>query len=103
MVKKRSLRKLVDDTDSVRLKDGSVGLLKEEVWVDETNEIVKYSLAYINHAVCTEDNGRVLGYDDVHGHQERHRMGKVETVLFTTYEDCVRSFLDEVRRLREQT
>ena len=102
-VKKRKLRKVVDDTDAVRSRTGSVGLLKEEVWVDEANRVMKYSLAYINHAVCREDNGRVLGYDNAHGHHERHWMGTAEQVPFTTYEDCVRSFLDEVRELREQT
>ena len=102
-MKKHRLRKVVDDTDAIRSKTGSVGLLKEEVWVGETNQVVKYSLAYIHHAVCSEDNGRVLGYDNAHGHHERHWMGTVERVPFTTYEDCVRSFLDEVRKLREQT
>lgn len=94
---------MVDETDAVRSRSGSLGLLKEEVWVDEANAIVKYSLAYINHALCSADNGRVLGYDNAHGRHEGHRMGKVELVPFTTYQDCVRSFLDEVRRLREQT
>ena len=47
---KRNLRKIVNDTDSVRTKAGSMGVLKEGVWIDEKNEVVKYSLAYICHA-----------------------------------------------------
>lgn len=80
-----------------------MGILKEEVWVNEENEVVKYSLAYINHAICSEDNGRVLGYDNAHGEHERHQMGKVEVVPFTTYRACVGLFLAEVRDWRERT
>ena len=100
---RRSLRKIVDDTDAVRSRSGTVGLLKEEVWVNEANEVVKYSLAYIHHAICGEDHGRVLGYDNAHGVHERHWIGKVEAVPFTRYEECVRLFLNEVASLREQT
>ena len=81
----------------------SVGILKEEVWIDERNEIVKYSLAYIHHSICSVDNGRVLGYDNAHGRHDRHRLGQVEAVPFTTYQACVQSFLEEVRIWRERT
>ena len=32
------------------------------------------------------DNGRVLGYDNNHGHHHRHFMGQVEAVEFESYE-----------------
>ncbi len=80
-----------------------MGVLKEEVWVNEKNEVVKYSLAYICHAVSAVDNGRVLGYDNAHGVHERHRMGMIESVLFTSYDLLLESFLKEVREWRERT
>lgn len=74
-------------------------MLKEEVWQDLKGQLVKYSLAYINPALCTVDNGRVLGYDNKHGHHHRHFMGTEEPVQFRGYEALVARFYEEVRGL----
>lgn len=73
--------------------------LKEEVWQTEGGEVLKYSLAYINHAVCALDNGRVLGYDNSHDQHHRHFMGAVEPVKFESYESLSARFHEEVREL----
>ena len=97
------IRKVVDDTDSVRSASGLPGTLREEVWCNSRNEVVRYNLAYINHHVFAQDNGRVLGYDNAHGVHERHESGAVQTAEFTTYEDRLREFLEEVRAWRQRT
>jgi predicted transcriptional regulator len=61
--------------------------------------VVKYSLAYINPAVCAADNGRVLGYDNSHDHHHRRFMGKQERLKFPGYEVLATRFYDEVRDL----
>jgi len=48
--------------------------------------VTRYNLAYINHALSSKDNGRVLGFDNAHGFHHRHFMGAVEPVTFTSYE-----------------
>jgi hypothetical protein len=65
-------RKAVDDSDQVRCKSGSYGVIREEVYVDDYEAVVKYNLAFIHFGLCQQDNGRVLGYDNAHGHHERH-------------------------------
>ncbi len=61
--------------------------------------MVKYSLAYINLRTCGVDNGRVLGYDNSHGHHHRHSMGEVEEIDFPGYEALVDRFQKEVEDL----
>jgi len=73
-------------------------VLKEEVWF-EGNEVVKYSLAYINLRVCGLDNGRVLGYDNTHEYHHRHFMGKVAKIEFHGYEALVARFERELHAL----
>jgi len=72
--------------------------LKEEAWY-EGNMLVRYSLAYINARICPADNGRVLGYDNAHGHSHRHSMGKTESVKFPGYVALVNRFQKEVEAL----
>ena len=38
--------------------------------------VTRYNLAYINHATCHVDNGRVLGFDNAHELHHKHYMGK---------------------------
>jgi hypothetical protein len=96
---KRSGRfeKRVDETLYLTKRKGG-GILKEEVWY-EGEQVVKYSLAYINRKLCAVDNGRVLGYDNNHGKHHRHFMGKSEEFHFTGYEALVRRFQEEVEEL----
>ena len=74
-------------------------MLKEEVWHSEHGQVVKYSLAYVNPAICGVDKGRVLGYDNSHDRHHRHFMGWQETFEFTRYETLATRFYNEVREL----
>ena len=71
-------------------------VLKEEVWSD-AGQVVKYSLAYINPRICSQDNGRVLGYDNSHGHHHRHFMGTVEAFEFRGYPKLVDRFKKKLK------
>lgn len=84
-------RKIVDDTLSISRRRGN-GLLRREIWVDEQGRVVRYNLAYINHAICQADNGLVVGYDNAHGYHHRHFMGVVEPVAFISFEDIEARF-----------
>lgn len=64
--------------------------------------VVKYNLAFINHSLWAEDNGRVLGYDNGHGHHHRHYAGTEEEFSFVSYEKLLKRFLNEVAKLREK-
>ncbi|SCC95260.1 conserved hypothetical protein [Thiomonas sp. X19] len=82
----------------IKSKSGG-GLLSYEVWgvVEQGKTVVtRYNLAYINHAVCPVDNGRVLGYDNAHGYHHKHHMGTVEPMEFTSYEATLERFQQEV-------
>ena len=81
----------------LKAKSGG-GLLSYEVWgYVEKNETVvtRYNLAYINHAICQVDNGRVLGFDNAHGYHHRHFMGNVEAVEFESYAAIAEIFQQE--------
>ena len=73
-------------------------IVKTEVHSRE-NEVVKYSLAYINPRISSLDNGRILGYDNSHGHHHRHFMGEVSSVNFTGYAVLLKRFQKEVNEL----
>ncbi len=63
--------------------------------------LLRYSLALIDTHRMGVDNGRVLGYDNAHGHHHRHCDGKAETVEFESYESIERRFETEVREYLE--
>ena len=64
--------------------------------------VAKYNLAFINHALFAQDNGRVVGYDNNHGEPHRHFAGTEERFAFTSYEKLLERFLNEVRELRQK-
>jgi len=101
VAKRVRTRKAVDDIDQVR-KSGSFGIIREEVYVDDAAVVVKYNLVFIHLGLFRQDNGRVLGYDNAHGHHERHWMGSAQPVSFVSYERTLRRFLDEVEALKEK-
>jgi len=68
------------------------GLIKIEVWEDEDGVVVKYSFAYINHLLCSKDNGRVIGYDNVHTYHHKHYFGEIFSVDDFTEYQLVRIF-----------
>ena len=78
-------------------------MIREEVWQDAHGAIVRYNLVFINHSLCAGDNGRVLGYDNSHGYHHRHYAGSEEKCAFIGYERVMKRFLNEVRRLRQET
>lgn len=78
------------------------GLIREEVWQDDSGEVARYNLAFINHLLCRLDNGRAIGYDNSHGSHHRHACGLVGVIQYVRYELLLKRFLDEVRELREE-
>jgi hypothetical protein len=82
------------------------GILSYEVWgyVEKGKTVVtRYNIAYINHAICQGDNGRVLGFDNAHGHHHRHFMGEIEAVGFDSYEATQERFRQEWLRIVNQS
>lgn len=77
-------------------------ILKEEFWQAEDGAVTRYSLAYIDPSIFPGDNGRVLGYDNAHGHHHRHFEGSEEDFVFTGFEDLLERFEKEVRQLRRK-
>lgn len=61
----------------------------------ETGKVVTYSMAYINHAICTVDNGRVIGYDNAHGQHHKHDMGEYIPVEFESLEKTFQLFEEQ--------
>lgn len=83
------------------------GVLSYEAWgyvAQGKTVVTRYNLAYINHAICQLDNGRVLGFDNAHGYHHRHYMGKFEAVEFVSYEATQERFqlewMEIVKQLR---
>jgi hypothetical protein len=98
---KSKLRKVLDETSRVPCAAG-MGLIHEEVWKDEAGQVARYNLAFINHFLMQGDNGRVLGYDNQHGHHHRHFKGQTEPFAYVDYDRLVAYFLSEVRELRKE-
>ncbi len=93
--------KIIDDTLKLPESEGN-GTLKLSASVDETGQLKRYSLAYINSRLCTEDNGRVLGFDNCHGYHHRHYMGQEEPIEFISFEAIAEQFDKEWRALHEK-
>lgn len=96
-----STRKVVDESAEVRCVEGK-GLIREEVWQSKSGEVVRYNLAFICHQLCTSDHGRVLGYDNQHGHHHRHYMGHAEPFQYNGYDVLLTRFLTEIELLRKE-
>ena len=91
--------KAVDELTVIRCASGE-GLIREEVWKDSTGKVVRYNLAFINLHLFSEDNGRVLGYDNAHRTPHRHFAGTVEDIEPATYEEIFWRFVAEVSELK---
>jgi hypothetical protein len=98
---KRSLRKVVDEVTLVSCASGP-GIIRAEVWEDDTGKVVRYNLSFINHFLYPRDNGRVLGYDNAHGTHHRHYFGKVESISVEDFDKVEALFHAEVRKLRRK-
>jgi hypothetical protein len=91
----------VDEITPVRCATGR-GLIREEVWQDDDGEVARYNLAFINHFLTQEDNGRVLGYDNGHGYHHRPFKGRTEPFDYAGYVEVFGRFVREVRELRKE-
>jgi hypothetical protein len=79
------------------------GVLKEYVVRElPSRKVIHYALAYINPLIFSEDNGRVLGYDNAHGIPHRHFMGKRTPEAFASYEALWERFEREWREVALQ-
>ena len=101
MPPKSSLRKIVDEVLSVSCASGP-GIIRTEVWEDESGKVARYNLAFTNHFLYPRDNGRVLGYDNAHGTHHRHYFGKVEAVAAAGFDEVESMFRAEVKELRRR-
>ncbi|MGH9623477.1 MAG: toxin-antitoxin system TumE family protein, partial [Bryobacteraceae bacterium] len=63
--------------------------------------LLRYSLALIDTHKTGVDDGRVIGYDNAHGHHHRHCDGKVEIVEYGSYESIEKRFEAEIREYLE--
>ena len=94
---KTKFKKVVSEQFPVNPKRGG-GILKIEAWENEKGEIIKYSMAYINHLIFSDDNGRVLGYDNTHNFHHKHYFGEISEVSdFISYENLVDRFQNEIK------
>ena len=75
--------------------------LIRKIKLDVKGHVASYTLAYIDPTICTKDHGRVLGYDNNHGHHHRHYMGTMEPVRFISFTALEERFNVEVRELRD--
>jgi len=91
--------KIIDKSFAVSRKRGN-GTVRYEVWQSD-GVVTRYNLAYINHLIYSGDNGRVIGYDNRHGHH-RHFMGGVEPVVTTSYEEIEQRFEQEWANILEE-
>ncbi len=99
MGKKLRLRKDTDDENEFWC-GGGVGIVREEVWVDEKGDVVRYNLAFLLPHLFGGDHGRMLGFDNAHGVHERHYMGKATPTAFKGYPATAERFYTEVGELR---
>lgn len=91
--------KIIDRSFAVSRKRGN-GTIRYEVW-QNNGVVTRYNLAYINHLIYSGDNGRVLGYDNRHGHH-RHFMGKVESLELSGFEEIEQRFEQEWAAILEE-
>ncbi len=98
MGRKRPFRKVV--SESFPIRRGRGGLIKIEVWEDEKGNIARYNMAYINHAIFADDNGRVIGYDNAHNYHHKHYFGEIFRVEnFRNYKELLMQFEKEVKEI----
>ena len=91
--------KIIDKSFMVSRKRGN-GTIRYEVWA-ENGVVIRYNLAYINHLIFSGDNGRVIGYDNRHGHH-RHCKGVVEPMDTMSFEEIEQRFALEWALLLEE-
>ena len=94
---KQSYVKVVEERYTLPTKRGG-GIIKIEAWEDQDGNLIRYSIAYINHMLYQEDNGRVIGYDNAHDYHHKHLFGEIYPVEdFVSYEEIIERFEKEVK------
>lgn len=93
---------LVTDESFALHKSKGNGILRRQIWQNAEGEVTRYSLAYINHQLFAEDNGRVLGYDNAHGYHHKHVMGKIESVSFENFTELEEQFQQEFEVMHDK-
>jgi len=99
MVKKQKqpYLKIIDERFTLSKKRGG-GSIRVEAWENDKGDVVRYSIAYINHDKCQNDNGRVIGYDNAHDYHHKHEMGEIYPIEdFTSYADIVERFEKDIK------
>jgi hypothetical protein len=95
--RKIEFKKVISEQFSINPRKGG-GILKIKAWENDKEEIVKYSIAYINHHVFSGDNGRVIGYDNSHDTHHRHYCGQISEVNdFISYQELIECFENELK------
>ncbi len=94
---KNKLTKVVSEQHFVNSKNDG-GVIKIEAWENNNGQIIKYSMAYINHSIYSGDNGRVLGYDNTHNFHHKHYFGEIiEIDNFVSFLKQVEDFEQEIK------
>jgi hypothetical protein len=94
---KIKFKKVVAEQFPISPKRGG-GIVKIDAWENDKGKVVKYSMAYINHLIFPEDNGRVIGYDNTHNFHHKHYFGEIfEVENFTNYQELVERFEKEIK------
>ncbi|XLZ69292.1 hypothetical protein ABT364_22580 [Massilia sp. SR12] len=79
------------------------GIVKEYAEIElATGKLWRYSLVYINPAINSRDNGRVLGYDNAHGYPHRHLMGSITPEPAMSWPEVRDRFRREWRQIAKQ-
>lgn len=92
---------VIKEEHNLSRKSGG-GKLVLEVWEDKFGNTSTYRLAYINGAIHSGDNGRVLGYDNAHGEHHRHYFGEYQVTDFESIEAVVERFECEWREISDE-
>lgn len=100
--------KIIKDIDQRHITKGR-GVIRVETWIDEqTGDISHYNLAYINMAISTVDNGRILGFDNAHLyagfktlHHEHHLGHVVHNDTYQGFDALLERFQNELASLKK--
>lgn len=79
------------------------GIVREYAELEiATGKLWRYSLVYINPAINSRDNGRVLAYDNAHGYPHQHLMGKITRQPAMSWPEVRDRFRREWRAIAKQ-
>jgi hypothetical protein len=93
--RKESQLERLDDSFKIPDKKGNGQIRIQYLKNSETGAVLTYSMAYINDAICSVDNGRVIGYDNAHGVHHKHDMGAYIPVEFESFEMTFELFQEQ--------